>query len=172
MLELLSSKVLHLLKILRTRAGREYGISEKIAQDTFGLQSNAFALPCSMALSSAQDRLGFLLLPSWKMGRVRLSVTYTTASNYKRWWNLGVGLILHCDLYSGKYLLPYKSAAALWTVIHSCLAIHRVPSFQFENPDKKGNSPYHHQFAWMKENVFRKLIQLLTFIATFSLQLS
>ena len=34
----------------------------KIAQKRLGLQSNAFALPCSMALSS-QDRLGLVLLP-------------------------------------------------------------------------------------------------------------
>ena len=33
-------------------------MGEKIAQDRFGLQSNAFALPCNMALPSAQDRLG------------------------------------------------------------------------------------------------------------------
>ena len=37
----------------------EYGISgEKIAQDLLGLQTNALAQPYSMALPSAQDRLG------------------------------------------------------------------------------------------------------------------
>ena len=39
------------LKILGTRAGREYGISKKNALDRLGLQSNVFALPCSMALT-------------------------------------------------------------------------------------------------------------------------
>ena len=47
---------MHLLKILGTRAGSEYGYVEKIVQVRRGMQSNAFALACSMAFSSAQDR--------------------------------------------------------------------------------------------------------------------
>ena len=48
--------VLDLLKILGTRAGREYGIRDKITQDKLGLRS---LCPCLAEwLSSAQDRLG------------------------------------------------------------------------------------------------------------------
>ena len=54
-LELLSSKLLH-LKILGTRAGREYAIR--------GEKNSAFSVPCCMALCSGQTWLG-LLLPCW-----------------------------------------------------------------------------------------------------------
>ena len=57
-------KLMHLLKIVGTGAGREYGISEKIAQDRLGLQSNVFAMPCRMILSSTQDRLGLTIFSS------------------------------------------------------------------------------------------------------------
>ena len=59
MLELLSSKLLHLLKILEQELEGSMEYVKRIAQDMLDLQSNAFALPCSVALSSAQDRLGW-----------------------------------------------------------------------------------------------------------------
>ena len=46
------SKLLHPLKILGTRAGSEYGISENISLQIVLDCSNVFALPCSVALSS------------------------------------------------------------------------------------------------------------------------
>ena len=52
-------QLMPLLKFLVKRAGREFGICEKIAQDRLGLQSmHAFALPCRIALTSSQDKLG------------------------------------------------------------------------------------------------------------------
>ena len=51
-------KLMYLLKIHPgTRAGREYGINEKIAQDMLGLQSNAFIL-CLAAWLSPLLRIG------------------------------------------------------------------------------------------------------------------
>ena len=49
-------QLMHLLKILVKRAGREFGICEKIAQDRLSLQN----MPLVVLLSpSAQDKLAF-----------------------------------------------------------------------------------------------------------------
>ena len=82
----------------------------KITQDRLDLQSNAIALPCFMALSSAQNR--FCLDFSWYAGgdghfilSVTLGATYIPdiidfLEDGKIYWER---LLLLCDLYSDKY---------------------------------------------------------------------
>ena len=84
-------QLMPLLKFLVKRAGREFGICEKIAQDRLGLQSmHAFALPCCIALTSShllsgQAWLGLLLCRAGSVGAlfsVWLSVRLHS-SNYR-----------------------------------------------------------------------------------------
>ena len=76
-------------KIIKDRRGQQSdafampcNVALSSAKDRFGQQSDAFAMPCSMALSSAQDRHGFLLLLCWALYLVHSSWSNLYFSNY------------------------------------------------------------------------------------------
>ena len=94
-------KLMHMLIILGRRSGR--GVWKKwwgggnYSEQAWPAEGRPFALPCSMALSSAQDRLGLAffssMLVEWVLYLVCDSQCNLHSCNYRfiyfYWWNLG-----------------------------------------------------------------------------------